>query len=131
MNAEQALFAAFVIPAKRERYVELLGTKRGRERVRGALDHFTDLDPRFCRKVPGQDANPVVVLDALRKLGAPPQCHVISVHGELDGCDMPLSVALQIAIGKGQGTFISCITGVLGYFEGEEPDERYICQRER
>jgi len=131
MNAEQALFAAFVIPAKRERYVELLSTKRGRERVRGALDHFNDLDPRFCRKVPGKDAQPAAVLDALRKRGAPPQCHVISVHGELDGRNMPLSDALQIAIGKGQGTFISCITGELGYFEGEEPDERYICQRDR
>ena len=107
MNAEQALFAAFVIPAKRERYVELLGTKRGRERVRGALDHFNDLDSRFCRKIPSQDTNPAAVLDALRKLGAPPQCHVMSVHGELDGRDMPLSDALQIAIGKGQGTFIS------------------------
>jgi len=131
MNAEQGLFAAFVIPAKRQRYVELLGTKRGRERVRGALDHFNDLDPCFCRKIVGQDAKPAAVLDALRKLGAPLQCHVISVHGELDGRDMPLSDALQIAIGSGQGTFISCITGVLAYFEGEEPDERYICQRDR
>ena len=71
------------------------------------------------------------MLDALRKLGAPPRCHVISVHGELDKRDMPLSDALQIAIGSGQGTFIYCITGVLAYFEGEEPDERYICQRDR
>ena len=61
MNAEQTLFAAFEIPAKRERYVEWLGTERGRERVRGALDHFNDLDPRFCRKVPGQDAKPAAV----------------------------------------------------------------------
>jgi hypothetical protein len=43
---------------------------------------------------------------------------------------MPLYDALEIAIGRGQGTFISCITGVLGYFEGEEADERYICQRD-
>ena len=125
------LFAAFVIPAMRERYVELLSTKRGRERVRGTLDHFDDLGPRFCRDVAGQEAKPTAVLDALRKLGAPPQCHVISVNAELDGRDMPLSDALQIAIGRGQGTFISCIDGVLGYFEGEEPNERYICRRER
>ena len=125
------LFAAFVIPAKRERYVELLNTNRGRERVRGTLDHFNDLDPRFCRNVAGQEAKPTAVLDALRKLGAPPQCHVISVNAELDGRDMPLSDALQIAIGRGQGTFISCIDGVLGYFEGEEPNERYICRRDR
>ena len=131
MDVEQALFAAFVIPAKKERYVELLSTKRGREKVRDALDHFNDLDPRFCRRVPGRVANPTAVLDALRKLGAPLQCHVMSVYGELDGREMPLSDALGIAIGLGQGTFISCIPGVLGYFEGEEPNERYICQRDR
>ncbi len=131
MNAEQALFAAFVIPANRERYVELLSTKRGRERVRGALDHFNDLDPRFCRKVSLQDAKPAAVLEALRKLGAPPQCHIISVHGEPDGREMPLSDALEVAIGRGQGTLISCISGVLGYFEGKEPNELYIRRRDR
>ena len=72
MNEEQVLFAAFVIPTKRERYVELLATKRGREKVRSALDHFKDLDARFCRRVPGVDANAAAVLHELRKLGAPP-----------------------------------------------------------
>jgi hypothetical protein len=43
MNEEQVLFAAFVIPTTRERYVELLATKRGREKVRSALDPFKDL----------------------------------------------------------------------------------------
>jgi hypothetical protein len=131
MNEEQLLFAAFVIPTKRERYVELLLTKRGREKVRSALDHFNDLDPRFCRKVHGGDANAAAVLRALRKLGAPPQCHIISVSTDLDGRDMPLSDALEIKIGRGWGTFISCIGGALGYFEGEGPNERYICLRHR
>ena len=44
---------------------------------------------------------------------------------------MPLFDALEVAIGGGQGTFISCISGVLGHFEGEEPNERYICRRDR
>jgi hypothetical protein len=131
MDAEQALFSAFVIRAKRMRYVELLGTKRGRDKVREALDHFSDLDPRSCRKVsPGQDS-PDAVLCTLRRMGAPTQCHVISVNPELDGRDMPLSDALLIAIGSGQGTFVSCVDGVLGYFEGEDAGQRYICHRMR
>lgn len=129
MNAEQALFAAFVVPSKRERYIEMLGTNRQREKVRRALDHFKYLDPRFCRRLAGRKRNPTEVLNALRQLGAPPDCHVISVNRDLDGRDMPLSDALQTAIGGGQGTFISCINGALGYFEGEEPGDRYICYR--
>jgi hypothetical protein len=125
MNAEQDLFAAFVVPAKRARYIELLGSKRGRETVRRALDHFTDLDPRFCRRVHGSDADPADVLAELRKLGAPTRCHVISVNAELDGRDMPLSEALGLALGRGQGTFLSCVSGALG------PNDRYICHRDR
>lgn len=42
---------------------------------------------------------------------------------------MDLSDALIQVIGRGQGTFISCIPGELAYFEGEEPRERHICRR--
>jgi hypothetical protein len=51
MLPEKALFEAFVVPAKRQRYSELLDTKRGREKIRFALDHFKDLDLRFCHKL--------------------------------------------------------------------------------
>jgi hypothetical protein len=129
MNTEQALFAAFAIPVKRERYVELLGTKRGRDKVRDALDHFHDLDPRFCRKVAPKQASPDAVLSALRGLGAPIHCYVFSADSELDRRKMPLSDALQNVIGMSVGTFISCIDGILGFFQGEEPGESYICHR--
>ena len=56
---------------------------------------------------------------------------VISVNRELDGSDMPLCDALEIAVGKGQGKFLSCIGGAPGYLEGEAPNERYIRRRNR
>jgi hypothetical protein len=43
---------------------------------------------------------------------------------------MSLSDALRIAIGSGQGTLRACIDAALGYFEGEELHERYICHRD-
>jgi hypothetical protein len=39
---------------------------------------------------------------------------------------MELEKALAEIIGQGMGTFISCIPGKLGYFEGEDPGERYL-----
>ena len=48
---------------------------------------------------------------------------------ELDGREMGLTQALADVIGRGQGTFISCVQGKLAYFETEEPNERYICHR--
>jgi len=131
MNPGKALFQAFVLPAKRRRYVELLDTKRGCEKIRLGLDHFKDLDPRFCRKAGSAEHNPAEVLRVLKALGAPSLCTVISASAELDGREMPLSDALAEVIGRGQGTFISCLTGELAFFEGEGPNERYICRRAR
>jgi hypothetical protein len=44
---------------------------------------------------------------------------------------MALAEALPMLVGRGQGTFISCIPGELAFFEGEEPGERYICHKAR
>ena len=44
---------------------------------------------------------------------------------------MLLSDALEDLIGKRQGGSSPALHGVLGYFEGQEPEQRYICQCER
>ena len=70
-HREEELFRAFALPAKRERYVELLQTKRGRDKIRIALDHFDDLDSRFCKQVPASEQTPARILKMLRGLGRP------------------------------------------------------------
>jgi len=126
MHVEESLFQAFVVSTKRQRYIELLASKHGREKIVRSLDHFKDLDPRFCRHVESADIPRI-----LRGLGAPSVCYIVSSDSNLDGREMSLPDALTEVIGRGQGTFISCIPGKLAYFEGEEPHERYICHRER
>lgn len=127
---EEALFEAFVVSNKRQRYLGLLTTKRGRDKIRAALDHFDDLDPRFCEQVASCDQSIGGVLRILRGLGAPSQCYVMSSNRELDGREVELADALAKVIGGGFGTFISCISAELAYFEGEEPKRRFICHRE-
>lgn len=39
---------------------------------------------------------------------------------------MPLVQALSKTVAMGYGTVISCIPGKLGYYEGEDPRERYL-----
>jgi hypothetical protein len=129
-HREEALFEAFVVSNKRQRYLGLLATKRGRDKIRAALDHFDDLDPRFCKQVASSDQSLRGVLRILRGLGAPSQCYVMSSHSELDGREMDLAEALAEVIGRSSGTLISCVSGRLAYFEGEEPKRRFICHRE-
>lgn len=129
MTPEQALFHAFVVPAKRQRYTELVETKRGRDKICFSLDHFRDLDPRFCRRIDPAEHNVPDILRILKSLGAPSDCYVISSDKELDKRQMDLREALNEVVGRGQGTFISCVPGELAYFEGEERKERYVCHR--
>lgn len=128
---EKALFEAFAVPRKRQRYVELLNSKAGREKIRHTLDHFTDLDPRFCQRVKTAEQNPAGILRLLKDLGAPATCYLISNNAEFDGREMGLPEALTAVIGNGWGTFVCCVPGVLAYFEDEGPAERYVCHRKR
>ncbi len=129
-SMEKALFEAFVVPSKRRRYLELLGTERGREKIRFALDHFGDLDLHYCHRIKPSQQRFDNILQALNNLGAPPVCYVMSSDADLDRRQMDLSAALKNIIGLGQGAFVSCVPGKLAYFESEEKNERYICHRE-
>jgi hypothetical protein len=127
---EKAFFEAFVVPAKRDRCVELLVTLHGREKIRRLLDHFADLDPRSCRRIRTSEQNPADTLRLLRSLGAGRIAYVMSSVTDLDGGEMLLDEALNAVVGRGCGTVLSCLSGTLAYFESEERGERYVCQRE-
>jgi hypothetical protein len=53
----------------------------------------------------------------------------MSASSDLDGQETDLRPALKEIVGWYDGTFLSCLPGRLGYFEGEEPNERYILER--
>lgn len=118
------LFESFITPNKKRRYIELLDSARGRKKIRFGLDHFADLDPRFCHRIKPSEQHIPNIFQILRSLGAPPVCYVISSGDELDGREMDLSKALRDIIGRGAGAFVSCLPGKLAYFESDEKNER-------
>jgi hypothetical protein len=81
--------------------VELVGTKRGREKIRLSLDHFADLDPSFCRRINSSEQFLPSILKKLKDLGAPSECYVMSSNAELDGRKMDLAQALKDVVGNG------------------------------
>ena len=127
---EEYLFKRFIVPAKRKRYHELLSSERGRRKLIRNLDHFKDLDERYIQSLPAKLHQPKLIEDLLKQKGAPSECHVMSSNDELDGQDLALGEALQDTIGKGFGTFLSCISGKLAYYESEEANFRYLLQRD-
>jgi hypothetical protein len=129
MNEEDLLIRSFVIPAKRERLIGLLANARRRKSVLGRLAHFRDLDPRWVILLARGQAEVESIMHALKLRGAPDSCHVISENLAFDGRRFRPAVVLDDIVGMGAGTLISCVPGLLGYYEGEDPSDRCILSR--
>ena len=127
MDHEEAVIRAFIIPARRERYLEFLKSPKKRAKLRAALAHFKALNPKFAVSIPPSQQNPSSALKLLTAKGAGSRCWVISEDSQMDGQEWDLETALSATIGQGMGTFISCVPGKLAYFEDE--DVRHILQR--
>jgi hypothetical protein len=129
MNEHEEKFARFfIVPEKRDRYLSLLESARGRRKVLNGFNHCRDLDPRFAREIPSNEDDADSVARLLRKKGAPDQCYVMSDNDAIDGQVITLTEALEQTVGADSGTLISCIPGKLAYFE-MEIDGRYILER--
>ena len=130
MNDHERGFLAFLAEPTKRRLETLLelGEKRRRD-IRELLHHSVRLEPRFTQHVSGSDAFSGPVEGMLRKQGAPSACYVLAANSDLDGREMPLLEALETVIGMGDGAFISCIPGRLGFYEYADMKSSYLLSR--
>ena len=126
-DIEEATLRAFVRRERADRYAALLKSRKRRAKLLSELDHFYDFDGRYMRDLERDEDSPRGVYDVLRQLGAPETCYVISSGGKYDGAEIDLLTALQTFHATGTGTIISCLSGKLAYYEGE--DRRLILER--
>lgn len=130
MNEHERGFLDFLAEPTKRRMATLLelGGKRRRD-VQALLDHSVRLHPLSCKHLAGSDAEAGAVAATLRKLGAPPTCFVVSADSDLDGRELPLGDALNAIIAKGNGAFVSCIPGRLGFYEYEDMKSSFLLSR--
>jgi hypothetical protein len=127
---EALVIGAFVTPARRRRMRELHAVPARRRKLIGELLAGVDsFDPRCVRTIPPGQQGAADIERLLRSRGAPSTCHAMSENGEVDGRDLPLADALAEIVGWGASSLLSCLPGRLAYFEGEEPNERYLLER--
>ncbi len=131
MSPEASVISAFLLPARRERFLGLVATGKGRPKFVEALAHFDSFDPRFKRVIPPNERTPSGIELILRKLGAPGSCYAISEWSEIDQSEMQLGDALRKIVGYQMGTILSCVPGRLAYYEGEGKGNRFILHREK
>jgi len=130
MNAHEEQFArAFIVPEKRERYLSLLQSRRGRRKLVDGFHHCRDLDNRFARLISSDQQSAQSIEEVLKKQGAPEICYVMAEDPNIDGKEMNLTDALSEIVGMDAGALVSCIPGKLAYFEMEGLGERYLLVR--
>lgn len=130
MNEHERGFLAFLAEPTKRRIETLLELgERRRGDVRKLLHHSVRLDPRYCQHLTGREAFSAHVEAALRKRGAPSSCYVLAANSDLDGRQMPLGDALSAITGMGNGAFVSCIPGRLGFYEYEDIKSSYLLSK--
>lgn len=130
MNDHERGFLDFLAEPCRGRVSILLerGEKRRRD-VRSMLHHNVRIDPRFSQHLTGSDAFAGPVEAMLCKRGAPSTCYVLGGGSAVDGREMSLRDALDATIGMGEGVFVSCIPGRLGFYEYAEMKSSYLLSK--
>ena len=129
MTHEEELIKAFIMPTKRQRYLDFVSKPKTRQKFLLELAHFNSLDRRYLLTIPPNDQHPKNMARLLTQKGAPPSCWITSEDRRLDGKELPLLETLEQVVGAQMGTFLSCIPGKLAYFEGEAMGSRWILER--
>lgn len=131
IEVEEKLLRSFVVPEKREQYMSRLALPNARQKFMNShFFHMRDLDPRFAARIDRSEQTAGEIYLMLRERGAPSHCYVLSGSSDRDGTETDLRQALEETVGSVGGTFLSCVHGALAYFEGEEPNERFLLQRQ-
>src|ERR1700722_10123553 len=125
MKHELLLIKQFVIKSRQERYLNLLQTDKGRKKLRSYISHFKDLDKKYCTAAHKLHSY-VELYDLLKLAGAPDTCYIISENSKYDMRSLEILEAGKQLFGSGVSFFLSCIPGQLAYYEGEDPNERFI-----
>jgi hypothetical protein len=128
---EAAVIHAFVQREKQERFLGFLADPKNRKKFTNSLSHFRWFDPRFTTPIVWKVDPKLRLWDRhvqgienicrlLTSKGAGPTCWAISEDPEIDGRELDLSAAIEHVSGRQVGTILSCVSGKLAYFEGDE-----------
>jgi len=130
MNDHEKMFVdSFVIKAKQDRFRESLTASKRRQKLLSSFDHTSDLRFELAIKISPDRQRPAEIYSELMGKGAADKCYVISSNSNIDGKELELMSALEDVVGYGDGTFLSCIPGKLGYFESGDRGDRVIFEK--
>ena len=118
-DIEEAFVHAFIVPDKRDRYIQMLANSSKRKKILGLLYHHLDIVASRTLRIENRDHSSAAVIKLLRQKGAGPTCYLISPEQELDQHEMSLDEALPILITHDSTAIACCIPSRLAYYKAE------------
>lgn len=101
------------------RFATLCSDPKGREKLRKYLGQGLKFRVEAVIPIPASKQVSESIHSELLARGAPDECFLISESSKLDGKKMKLKLALDIVVAGGFVSIVSCIPGVLAFYEGE------------
>jgi len=132
---EEIIVKSFFNKRLRDRVLFELTSVKKRKHAIGRLCHsYMDvLDDKYMMEIPKPNSNFNEIVGLLKKYGSGDACYVISYYEDIEGKYLPLSYALEKAVGLGMPSIISCIPNKLAYLECEQvygSPPRYILKKD-
>jgi hypothetical protein len=127
MNVHEHHFVeAFIAPARRDRYLTMLPNPKRRRKITDRLNHclLSDLGPGVAV---GRSPH-ANVAQLLRSRGASATCHIIADSFEMDGQELALDEAVDLAKLYPFGIVLCCILGRLACYRPESPAPFYLLE---
>ncbi|WP_409296783.1 hypothetical protein V1498_02715 [Peribacillus sp. SCS-26] len=131
---EKVIVKAFFTKRLQDRVMFELSSAKKRTDALSRLCHSyrETLREEYLFSIPKPNSEAKAIEKLLKQHGAGDTCYVISWNDEIDGRELPLTIALERAVGMGMPSLVSCIPGSLAYFQAEQevlPSPRYLLKR--
>jgi hypothetical protein len=134
MNTSKQDFKAFIesFLDKRSRHNYLLDLEKVKEasEFMALMTDLVCLDERYCVKLPKgsreDDVRFVMGYILKFKLNG---CTIYSKDNAINNKKFSINEALTIVVGSSISSLISFLPGKFAYYEGESPENRYVCLR--
>src|SRR5262249_11400289 len=127
---EEAFVKAFIVPARRERYLLKLANSKLRGRFLNRLSHNLDVNWSLASWVPRGLHYSGGVARLLNERGVKDSdpVYVISNVSEIDEQHLAMRLAVEEILQLDFNAVICCVPGVLAYYQPEDAEIGYILE---
>jgi hypothetical protein len=123
---ERRFIEDFVVPKRRDRYLQFLGSKKNRHKALDRLNHTLDFDRERARLIPGAMRTTNGLLTLLKEYNVRDTCHVLADDAEEDGAEMRLEAAVDFLVGHPWGVVLICPPAPVAIYKEEDIGDMYL-----